>query len=193
MTDPTGVDEFWAKGFRVVDDLLTPQQCAFLRQAMDVSQRSGQMRYDENPYGYTGPNAEYSPIAAQMMLKSLVPRISALTGRSLLPGYSYWRIYEHGADLKRHRDREASEISISIAVANEPAGSAWPISLTDFDGVDHHVPLQPGAGVLFLGSKLKHWREPFTGDRQYQLLLFFVDADGPSANLVHDEGRALIP
>ena len=46
-----------------------------------------------------------------------------LTGKQLVPTYSYARIYKNGDELKRHKDRPSCEISTTINLGGEP----WPI------------------------------------------------------------------
>lgn len=150
------------------------------------------MRVADNR-AYRGPNNEYAPVAAQVMLGALAPRIAALVGRDLLPSFGFWRIYEHGAVLNPHKDRTACEVSITIAIAGDPAEPIWPIGVTDLHGQDHSIALSPGAGLLYRGTEVQHWRAPLTGLYQYQMFLNYLLADGPNAALVHDEGKARVP
>jgi hypothetical protein len=192
MTDGPDAADFWQDGYRVAQALLTSEQCNFARQCMDVSQRAGRMQTADNN-AYRGPNNEYAPVAGQALLGSLAPTVSALVGRSLLPAYSFWRIYERGAVLNRHRDRPACEVSVTIALAADPPDAPWPIGLTDLHGQDRAIALPAGHGLLYQGSNVPHWRAPLTGDRQYQLFLHYVVADGPFAGQAFDGGKALVP
>ena len=38
------------------------------------------------------------------MLVESLPNIENYVGKNIVPTYSYWRMYENGADLKRHKD-----------------------------------------------------------------------------------------
>ncbi len=192
LTDDPMAATFWRDGYRVVDALLTAEQCAFLRQGMDLSRRAGRMRVADNP-AYRGPNNEYAPVAAQVLLGALTPRIAALVRRDLVPSFGFWRIYEHGALLNPHKDRTACEVSITIAIAGDPAEPIWPIGVTDLHGQDHSIALSPGAGLLYQGTKVRHWRAPLTGQHQYQMFLNYIVADGPFAAMAHDQGKAQVP
>ena len=185
-------DAFWRDGYHVVDALLSAGQCALLKKGMDLSQRAGTMRVANNR-AYQGPNNQYAPLPAQLLLGSLAPKLSTLVGRTLLPSFSFWRIYEQGAVLNRHMDRNACEVSVTISLASEPEGSNWPIGVTDLHGVDHSISLNPGAGLVYLGTQVPHWREKLANERHYQMFLHYVLADGPFATLKHDAGIALIP
>lgn len=183
---------YWQHGYRVVDDLVTPDQCAMLRRAMDHARDAGHMRADANR-AYTGPHNQYAPVPAQLLLGALTPRVSALVGRALLPSYAFWRIYGAGDQLHPHRDRSACEVAITITLAAEPVAHDWPIHIIDLSGKPHSIALRPGAGLLYRGTMIEHWRAPLTGQAQYQLFLNYVLADGPNAHLVHDGGMALMP
>ena len=70
MTEKDPAARFWADGFRLAEGLLPAQQCAFLRQCMDAAQRSGRMRMADNA-AYRGPNNEYAPAPAELVLRAL--------------------------------------------------------------------------------------------------------------------------
>jgi hypothetical protein len=155
---------------------------------MDMSAKLGLMRAvgDGSEHAYNGQNDEYAPVAGQKLLRAMARTVSGLVGRDLLPSYSFWRIYESGAVLKRHRDRKACEVSVTIALAAEPADNAWPICLTDLHGKDHAISQNIGAGLLYQGIKVPHWRDPLAGERHYQLFLHYVDANGPYASYAEE-------
>lgn len=186
--DQAAATAFWKNGYHVAPNLVSAEQCAFLRQCMDVSQRTGQMRTSDNRV-YAGPNNQYAPIPGQKLLEALTPTISTVVGKELLPSYAFWRIYEHGAVLNKHKDRAACEVSVTIALAAEPAGEAWPIGVTDLHGQDQTVALTAGSGLLYQGSEVPHWRAGLVGERQYQMFLHYVVADGPFAEFAFDAGR----
>ena len=193
MEDNTATAAFWDDGYRVIDDLITPQQCAFLRHAMDRSRDVGEMRVADHRT-YRGPNNQYAPIPAQMFLSSLTAKMSTLVGRKLLPGYSFWRIYLKGDVLNRHKDRDVCEVSVTISLM--PTGEdecIWPIDVTDLHGSSHRIKLPLGSGLLYQGTEVEHWREPLTIAEHYQMFLHYVVADGPFAALIHDDGKALVP
>ena len=192
MTQDTAAAAFWTDGYRVVDALLTPEQCAFLRLAMDRSRDAGEMRVADHR-AYRGPNNQYAPVPAQMFLGSLAPKMSALVARELLPSFSFWRIYRRGDVLNRHKDRNACEVSVTISLTSAEDSACWPISVTDLHGNSHDIKLPMGSGVLYRGTEVDHWRDPLTVSEHYQMFLHYVVADGPFAALVHDEGKARVP
>lgn len=102
-----------------------------------------------------------------------------------MPAYAFWRIYETGAELRRHKDRNACEVSASLpvfAVPDEP----WPIHVRDLHGDETGVSLDPGDAIVYQGCRVPHWREPFTGERQYQVFLHYVIKGGDHADRAFD-------
>ena len=90
------------------------------------------------------------------------------------------------AQLHRHVDRGACEVSVTIAGHGDPLDDPWPIGVTDLHGEAHRVALSPGAGLLYQGTRVPHWRDRLAGTRHYQMFLHYVDADGPSAGTAND-------
>ena len=135
----------------------------------------------------------YSIYADQVMetlLMKVLPVMKEKTGLNLLPTYSYARVYEKGAILKRHKDRPSCEISTTLNLG----GDAWPIFI-DPTGSDNviderkgiHRPgapkgvkvnLKPGDMLIYSGCDLEHWREPFEGKLCGQVFLHYNHADG---------------
>ena len=135
----------------------------------------------------------YSIYADQVMetlLMKVLPVMKEKTGLNLLPTYSYARVYEKGAILKRHKDRPSCEISTTLNLG----GDNWPIFI-DPTGSDNvideykgiHKPnaprgvkvdLEPGDMLIYSGCELEHWREPFEGKLCGQVFLHYNHADG---------------
>tara|TARA_R100001509_G_scaffold98585_1_gene57565 strand:+ start:1096 stop:1647 length:552 start_codon:yes stop_codon:yes gene_type:complete len=101
------------------------------------------------------------------------------TGKKLLPTYAFWRTYTKHAVLKKHSDRPSCEISVTVNIDND--GTDWPIFM---DGKP--VIAKRGDAVIYLGCKLKHWREAFNGDFTFQTFLHYVDAEGPNKGYYMD-------
>jgi hypothetical protein len=92
-------------------------------------------------------------------------------GKNLLGTYSFWRAYTRFADLPKHTDRPACEISVTVSIGGDDV--KWPIFM---DGTS--ISLEKGDAALYLGCEVSHWREEFEGDCQFQCFLHYVDADG---------------
>jgi hypothetical protein len=176
---------FWETGFAVIPNLVAPDQLAFVRAAMDLAERLGSLHIADNAV-QQGSHNQYKPLAGELILQNVRSRLEQIVDRPLLPTYSFIRIYEAGMALKVHRDRPACEISVSVPIHSDPASHDWPLRVTDLGGMDHAPPQPPGTGLLYQGCRVKHWREPLVGARQYQLFLHYVLADGDHAALAGD-------
>lgn len=131
----------------------------------------------------------YGDTLTESMLLRLRPAMEQATGLKLLPTYSYLRIYDTGASLARHTDRDACEISASLTVwydAHEP----WPLWL-ESRGRQRPVTLLSGDMLVYKGREVPHWREPFGGRHWIQAFFHYVDADGPLASYKFDGRRAV--
>jgi len=115
--------------------------------------------------------------AMELLLRNLLPKMEELTARRLYPTYAYFRVYRHGDILKRHKDREACEFSLTVCLGYEGA-SVWPIFIEGAKGV-FGAKLAPGDALLYKGIDCDHWREPFDGLSASQVFLHYVDQDGP--------------
>jgi hypothetical protein len=129
--------------------------------------------------------AAYSDPHMDTLLENVRGKMEEATGLELWPTYSYLRVYKRGNVLKAHRDRPASEISMTLNLgmsADEP----WPIWIAGPQGTAS-VALNPGDGLIYRGCDCYHWREPFSGNHLAQVFLHYVDQRGPNAEWKYDK------
>jgi hypothetical protein len=131
----------------------------------------------------------YGDFLTDGLMVSLLPRIEELTGLKLFPTYSYCRLYKHRDVLKRHHDRPACEVSVSLCLGFE-ATKPWPFWI-EGPGGPSSIILSPGDAVLYRGIECTHWREAFDGEHQAQLFLHYVEQNGPNAEWKLDKREAL--
>lgn len=124
------------------------------------------------------------------LLVKKVPHVSKLLGEDVFPTYSYARIYKKGSVLRRHRDRPACEISITLNLAKD---TDWPIYFQRPDGSETSVELNPGDAVLYLGCQADHWRNSFEGQEHTQVFLHYVRTNGPKAWAFFDKQQQQPP
>jgi hypothetical protein len=136
------------------------------------------LRVPDAPALYADPLTEALVASSQVRLEGTV-------GESLLPSYSYVRVHPHGSKMPAHTDRPASEVGVSIAVSSDAKWPLWLASSVGTVGIE----LEPGDAVVYFGSQVSHWREPFEGQKHIQMILFYVRATGPYAQYAYD-GRA---
>jgi hypothetical protein len=133
-------------------------------------------------------DAVYGAEAFNKLLVDTLPRMEHLTGKKLLPTYSYARLYKHGEELAIHVDRPACEISATITLGFD--SECWPIYMGDDGGINaSKIEMDVGDAVLYLGIDKHHWRNKFEGQWQAQVFLHYVDANGPHAEWEWDKKR----
>ena len=122
--------------------------------------------------------SHYADIVMETLLENLTPLMQEETGMSLLPTYSYCRIYKQGEILKRHKDRIACSVSTTMNLG----GDLWPIYLEPSGKRGHagiKIELEPGDMLLYSGCDLEHWREPFEGTNHAQVFLHYNEKSSP--------------
>ena len=151
-----------------------------------------------------GSYSIYADHVMETLLMKVLPVMKEKTGLNLVPTYSYARVYEHGAELKRHKDRPSCEISTTLNLGGDP----WAIYL-DPTGANNvideykniHKPgapegvkidLNPGDMLIYSGCELEHWRKPFEGKLCGQVFLHYNHADGPFAKSTLYDKRPLL-
>jgi len=127
--------------------------------------------------------SHYADIAMETLLLGALPAVEEHIKLKLSPTYSYARVYTHGNELKRHKDRFSCEISATVNLG----GTIWPIYIepnprkgtyksaqyvpSNSKGIK--VSLNPGDMLIYKGEKLEHWREPFKGEDCVQVFLHY--------------------
>jgi hypothetical protein len=135
--------------------------------------------------------SQHADFFMETLLMKVLPVMQEQTEMTLVPCYSYTRIYKKGDILKRHSDRPSCEISTTLHLGGDP----WSIFLdptgqkTVIDEEKQiHTPnapkgisinLAPGDMLVYSGCELEHWREPFEGEHCGQVFLHYNNIDGP--------------
>jgi hypothetical protein len=158
-------------GFLAPDVARVASDYALLRRAFfpEVEAHHAQVPDTHSVYGDT---------LMETLLLHCLPKMEVLTGLTLYPTYSYYRVYKPGDDLKKHRDRRACEISVSICLGynyatNDP-DYRWKIYIAG-----KGIGLDRGDGIIYKGCEVEHWRDVFDAGAdswQAQLFLHYVDA-----------------
>tara|TARA_R110000744_G_scaffold76691_2_gene151864 strand:- start:38 stop:634 length:597 start_codon:yes stop_codon:yes gene_type:complete len=122
----------------------------------------------------------YADINTEVLLTTLRPIVEKTINRRIIETYSYARVYERGAILDKHLDREECKFSTTLNLG----GDSWPIFIDDKE-----VILKPGDMLVYEGAKYPHWRERFDGTYCVQAFLHYVDEK--DEHLKHD-GRPFL-
>lgn len=150
----------------------------YVRKQAERGHLGGDEQVSSSPSAYADHNME-------RLLAKLQPIMEKITGLSLFPTYSYYRFYISGAELKRHRDRPACEISLSLNLSQDPP-DPWPLWV-QYKEEPFGAELYPGDGLLYRGIECEHWRNPFPGNNAAQVFLHYVDANGLNASWKFDK------
>ncbi len=188
--DPTaaGPEQFRRHGLLVIPQLIEPALADFFWSYVHTKfacmlLSSGDPQVPHTPSGY-------GDITFDGLLEYLRPRVEERSGLMLHPTYSYFRLYKHGDVLKRHRDRPACEISVTMNIGQTPA-EPWPIYVEDAAGPCRAL-LAPGDALLYRGRDFFHWRDAYQGSRLAQVFLHYVDRNGPHADQKFDRRKTLM-
>lgn len=132
------------------------------------------------------PNSsvEYNYIGFLELLCEKTPEVSKFLGEKVLPTYSYARIYKEDSDLKKHSDREACEISLTIHLDSD---CDWPIYIKKPNGEEVSLNLKSGDAMMYLGCEAEHWREQFQGKEYIQVFLHYVKSRGKNSFAYFDK------
>ena len=195
---------FHKNNFNVVKEAITSEMAFFLnkyfhnkRKCLTYLQETKNISHHDNSWGtfkdtqMPGTYSHYSDLAMDSLLEWVQPIMQNTTRLNLIPCYSYARIYKYGDTLHRHKDRPSCEISCTMNLG----GDTWPIFLDPTGEVGKEgvsVVLNPGDMLIYKGSLLEHWREPFQGYECCQVFLHYNDADGPNGEQNLFDGRPLL-
>jgi hypothetical protein len=151
---------------------------ALLQEAYSFSPDSNQV---------VGAHAVYADFLMESLLLNYQPAVESATGLSLLPTYSFYRVYRRGNELTPHKDRESCEISMTVSYGFDYRGKdyKWPIHI---DG--NPVLLEPGDGAVYRGCEVEHWRDLLDVPQDsyhVQCFYHYVDKNGPNAEYAYDK------
>ena len=135
--------------------------------------------------------SHYGDMLMDTLLARSINTMSSVTKLDLIPTYSYARIYKHGDVLHRHKDRPSCEISATLNLG----GDEWPLFLDPTGEIGNEgvqVNLKPGDALIYKGTVVEHWREPFAGYECGQVFFHYNDKSGPFKESNIYDGRQFI-
>jgi hypothetical protein len=163
----------------------------------------GYKNYEESDFGTfrdvqaQGDYSKYGDAVFDTLLNNLTDKLSYVSNISLIPTYSYHRLYTTGTELKKHKDRPSCEISTTLClgydVSNLEYKYNWPIFVKNKDDIETPILLEPGDMVLYKGCILEHWREPFLGNNHAQVFLHYNEKNGKFNNLYDNRPELGLP
>ena len=164
--------------YKLIKNFLTQEEIKLLTDYCRIKHRINYQCFDT----MLGNGDTYfygDPLMESLMINKL-NIMQKETGLELLCTYAYWRMYTLHADLFKHTDRPACEISVTVMIGS--SGELWPIYM---DGTA--INMEPGDATIYLGCEVEHWREEFKGDWHAQTFLHYVDKNGPNKEWFKDK------
>lgn len=179
------IEYFEKNGYVILNNALSKDQCQTLTKHMfDLYDQGKLVKDDQCP---VSDSIYGEPIFDDILQKFAKPIGNAI-GKTLLPTYTYARIYRQGEVLKKHIDRPACEISATMTLGFD-SKPIWPIFFDEQKEIA--IPLEEGEMAVYKGCEIAHWRTEFKGQWHVQVFFHYVDANGPYKNHVFD-GRKLL-
>jgi prolyl 4-hydroxylase len=169
----TSISFFEKNGYLEVPNTLPHGACNKLTQHLFRLKNSGSLKADTQ---CPDSLSVYNDELLSKLLPFYAPFISKLSGKELLPTYCYARVYQKGTELKRHKDRKACEISVTLTLGYSGI-RPWPIKFMS-EGKEVTLHMDSGSLCVYKGCDLEHWREPLKDEWQVQVFLHYVDKNG---------------
>jgi len=193
--------DYEEKYYKVVKGAVPKDVCSFLYTYTRIKSlcartliNTNYPKYEPEHHGkfgerqVAGAYALYGDPVMETLLAMTCEIASKTIGLNLEPTYTYWRMYEKGHDLKRHKDRGSCQHSATLCLGYDKSNLKdqsynWPMYVGPVDGERNTdgVPiyLEPGDMLFYNGCQLEHWRDPLLAKNQSQVFLHYVDKDGP--------------
>lgn len=154
------------------------------------------MSYAKKEEQVPGSLARYSHPKYKEAHSNIRKTIESVIGKKLYNTYYYDRFYFPGQDLKKHVDRHACEISISVNISSN-LKKPWAFCIKTPYGETRSIEMEPGDGVLYKGCDCLHWRDPmpskypkilsiFDDSYYHQIFFHYVLADGYRCEFAND-------
>ena len=217
-TSWTRNESFDKNGFLVLQNLYDPQELFHpvpkIRGQLNYrSKKLDDVEYIEEESQVEGSLARYWHAQYRKIQSDIRLKIEKQIGRKLYNTYYYDRFYFPGQELKKHTDRPACEISISVHISTN-LEEYWPIFIkTPYVFAESQectkvkklintgdivaVNLNPGDGVLYKGCERPHWRDKMPGTFEmmsggeelyyHQIFFHYVLQDGIRAHHAWDK------
>lgn len=139
--------------------------------------------YNNDSYSY----GVYSDTLGISLLNTFQPLVEKILKKTVLPSYTYSRIYSKNSELISHRDRPSCEISATVNLYQEH-DKREPFYVSKKDKKDSSeeditvINSDIGDAIIFFGQNDSdgyfHWRDPVNSEHIVQSFLHYVYADG---------------
>lgn len=126
----------------------------------------------------------YNYISFLELLNQKTVEVSEILGETVLPTYSYARVYKNKNILEKHKDRESCEISLTVHLDGD---SEWELFIGNDD--KEFIKLNSGDAIIYLGCEIEHGREEYKGETYTQCFLHYVKSQGKYSDFYFDNKK----
>ena len=176
-------DKLIENNYLVIPNFISPARAKLLSNEFKLHcQQQNILGDDQAPNSH----AVYNHISFLELLCEKTPEVSSLLEETVLPTYSYARVYNEGSDLEKHTDRDACEISLTMHLDGD---YPWPIWIETPQQEKRFVSLNPGDAMIYLGRIAPHWREEYKGNYYSQVFLHYVRSRGECSYAYFDNKK----
>lgn len=135
----------------------------------------------------------YGMLTGESLTVLLTGLYSSITGKNLVPSYSYVRKYFKGNNLGQHIDRPACQYSATIMIDSD-RNEQWPIYVVNPNTNEKHEFFQsPGDILFYKGEDVPHGRDYLdTHEWSSHIFMHWVDADDDNYNMWKYDSRPFL-
>jgi len=143
-----------------------------------------------------GAYSAYGDFVMETLLERANEGMKKITGLNLVPTYSYYRVYEKGNELKRHKDRPSCEVSTTLCLGYDNTGAPknynWGMYVEKSGKTGQkgkELKMEPGDMIVYRGCLVEHWRDEYKGSKLSQVFMHYNNLDGPFGEACKFDGR----
>lgn len=168
--------ELLDNNYLVIQNFIDKDDIDFMLNEIKETERLGLLNLDHTGAVENSISAMNSICATELLCQKSA-EVSQILGEIVLPTYSFTRIYKNNGLLKRHSDRGACEISITLHLEGD---KSWPFGIENKKtGEDTLIDLNPGDAIIYFGCIAPHFRKGRYNGRGYiQVFLHYVRSRG---------------
>ena len=173
--------ELLKNNFLIIREFIDPQRAVNLYKEFKLCDKFYNFKGDPQ-----APNSAsiYNYLPSLEMLCEKTKHVSDLIGETVLPTYTYSRIYKENSVLTKHKDRGSCEISLTVHLYGD---KPWGIWIETPEGKRRCVVLNSGDALLYLGCVAPHWRDEYIGKEYAQFFLHYVRSRGVFSKFYFDK------
>ena len=162
----TKCEQFERDGYLILPNLVSNPKCLYSEPFIDEfgNPKCGTASYQGNKLTFKDVDDQVEKSFSRYRYPAYKPAYDVIKenlekdlGVELFPTYYFERFYYAGSDLKRHTDRGACEISVTLQISSNT--NPWPIYFKKPDGSESCAIMNNGDAVLYKGCKIEHWRD----------------------------------